>query len=344
VDLTLLTGTTIEVMTMAPLLSVIITAYNEGDFLVEAVRSVQQQTFPNREIILVDDGASGYTKKVIDRLAPEPELTVIRQANQGQSVARNVGIAHARGKYIGLMDGDDVWHQERANILIAVLDQNPDLDLIVSWWRVINEQGEDTGRRGKPYEKMIMPEDLIRCQFLGGPSNFLGRKEAFIAAGLFDSSFRSIEDLEFLFRLAHLRPNNIRVLPRILWDYRVRGGQLTKNWPTMWENWEEAFAKMRSLEPERVEALEPEARAIFTRYLAYLAYESKDYSTARTFLHQALRMKPGFLLDRGSWMVIAAITCTLLPELLHAFLAQSVMGLRKQLTITKERRTVCGTF
>lgn len=316
---------------MNPLLSVIITAYNEGDYLREAVRSVQRQTLSNLEIILVDDGSTGRTREVVESLNGEPRLQIIRQKNQGPSAARNAGLKLARGKYVGFLDGDDLWAPDKAASQVAIMEEDPQVDLTFAWWRVVDEQGKDTGRRGKPNKQEIQLEDLIRRNLLGSTSNVIARKEALFQAGLFDPSLRAAEDMEFWIRVARLREGNLGGIPRVLLDYRLRSGQLSKNWQKMLEDWERVLAKIRTLEPQRVAAVEYEARAISNRYISYLAYEAEDYPTARTFLYRALRMKPGFLLDRGSWFTIAGVMCTLLPEAIHRPLARSVTGLRMKM-------------
>jgi len=313
---------------MEPILSVIITAFNEGDFLVEAVRSVQRQTFTAWEIILVDDGSTGRTQEVAASLVDEPGIRVIRQVNQGASVARNTGLKHARGKYVGFLDGDDCWYPDKAASQIDILETHPAVDLTFAWWRYVDEQGNDTGRRGKPDKTPILLEDLMKRNFLGTTSNAIGRKEAFFEAGLFDPDLRAAIDMEFYIRVGRLREGNIKCIPRILLDYRVRSGQISKNWHRMFQNWERVMDKMRKLEPQRMAAIEDEAYAIAKRYLAYLAYEAEDYPASRRFLFEALRGNPGFLLDPGSTFTIMAVLCTYLPKRLHKPLAKWVQDLR----------------
>lgn len=313
---------------MAPLLSVIITAYNEGDYIIEAVRSVQCQTFADLNIILVDDGSTGHTKEVIDSLANEPRLRIIRQANQGPSVARNVGLQAAASKYVGFLDGDDLWYPDKASSHIEILEQDASIDLTYSWWRFIDENGRDTGRRTRSNRNPIRLEDLIKQNSLGSTSNIIARRDALVAAGLFDPNLRGAEDMEFWIRVARLRPGNIRCVPKVLFDYRVRQGQLTKNWQEMFHYWEKVIAKVRNLEPELVAAVEHEAYANAKRYQAYLAYEANDYPASRRLLFEALRRKPGFLLDSASFFTIAAILCTYLPKPVHQSLAKSVQILR----------------
>lgn len=316
---------------MAPILSVIITAYNEGDYLFEAIHSVQQQTLADLEIILVDDGSTGPTKEIIDGMV-EPGLFIIRQDNQGPAVARNVGIQATRGKYVGFLDGDDCWYPEKAASHIEILEQHSGVDLTYGWWRFVDEGGNDTARRGKPNKKPVELQDLIKQNFIGSASNVIARKEALFAAGLFDPNLRAAEDMEFWIRMARLREDNLHCIPKILFDYRVRKGQLSKNWQKMFQDSQKVFEKVRDLEPELVAAVEHEAYAVRKRYLAYLAYEASDYPASRKLLFEALRMKPDVLLERSAFFTIAAILCTYLPERIHSAMAKSVQDLRMKIT------------
>ena len=96
-------------VTEKPLLSVIITAYNVKDYIGRALDSVRNQTWQNLEIIAVDDGSDDGTGNVLDEYAAkDARIHVIHTANRGVSAARNEGLDHAAGEYVGFVDGDDV--------------------------------------------------------------------------------------------------------------------------------------------------------------------------------------------------------------------------------------------
>src|SRR5271170_6834147 len=104
-------------MTRAPILSIVIPAYNVVAFIAQAVISALEQSFADIEVIVVDDGSTDATPQVLTRLADmrrDPRLRIIRQANAGLSGARNTGIAAAHGAFIGLLDGDDLWRANKA--------------------------------------------------------------------------------------------------------------------------------------------------------------------------------------------------------------------------------------
>jgi glycosyltransferase involved in cell wall biosynthesis len=91
-----------------PLLSIVISCYNDADYIEQAVSSALNQTYSNKEIIVIDDGSNIETKAVLKKL--EPKITIlITQDNQGQSIARNNGIRKANGEYILNLDSDDFF-------------------------------------------------------------------------------------------------------------------------------------------------------------------------------------------------------------------------------------------
>jgi glycosyltransferase involved in cell wall biosynthesis len=92
-----------------PEISVIITAWNSGRWIAETLRTVFQQSFQNFEVIVVDDGSTDDTSRIVAGFS-DPRLRYARQENRGQSVASNVGAAMARGRFLKFLDADDLWN------------------------------------------------------------------------------------------------------------------------------------------------------------------------------------------------------------------------------------------
>lgn len=115
-----------------PAVSVIIPAYNAAQYVGEALESVFAQTFADYEVIVVNDG-SPDTDELERVLAPYMERTTyLKQENRGPSGARNTGIERARGKYVALLDSDDLWLSDYLTKQVALLDADPELDLVYS--------------------------------------------------------------------------------------------------------------------------------------------------------------------------------------------------------------------
>ncbi|MGV3004500.1 glycosyltransferase family 2 protein [Aerococcus urinaeequi] len=106
-------------------ISVIIPVFNSEKYLVRCLESVLNQTYQNIEIIIVNDGSTDNSQKILDQFSKNNDnITLLTQINKGQSSARNLGIVHAKGDYIGFVDSDDWIHPEMYNHLVTNLEKN----------------------------------------------------------------------------------------------------------------------------------------------------------------------------------------------------------------------------
>ena len=122
-----------------PAVSIVIPAYNSAEFLPQALESVWQQTYTDYEVIVIDDGSTDNTREVIEPYIER--LNYIYQPNQGVAAARNQGIEAARGELIAFLDADDLFLPQKLQQQVAILETQPDVDLVVSGWQVSDETG-----------------------------------------------------------------------------------------------------------------------------------------------------------------------------------------------------------
>ena len=183
-----------------PKVSVIIPTYNRLPMLKEGVESVLAQDFEDFELIVVDDGSTDGTADEITRYGGRVKL-LRHQENRGVSAARNSGILHARGKYIGFLDSDDLWVKGKLKIQVAFLDENPQYPLCYTdeiWIR--------RGKRVNPMLKhakfsgWILEKCLPLC--IISPSSALMRKTLFSKVGLFDEALPVCEDYDLWLRVS----------------------------------------------------------------------------------------------------------------------------------------------
>ena len=107
-----------------PLISIIVPVYNVREYLPRCVQSLKSQTYPQIEILLVDDGSTDTTGKLCDRMAKEdPRIRVFHKENGGSSSARNLGILEARGEYLGFVDSDDYVEPDMYRKLYDAIEQ-----------------------------------------------------------------------------------------------------------------------------------------------------------------------------------------------------------------------------
>ena len=118
---------------MSPLVSIIIPCYNKAHYLGETLDSVAAQTYPDIEVIVVDDDSPDHTKEVVeDWQGRMPNLHYLHQPNQGPSAARNNGIRASHGKYVMALDADDRLAPNYVEKCANYLQQHPEVKLVYS--------------------------------------------------------------------------------------------------------------------------------------------------------------------------------------------------------------------
>ncbi len=185
-----------------PLVSVIIPAYQAAGRIRETLDSVFAQTYPNVEVVLVNDG-SPDTEALEEAIRSYGErLIYIRQENRGPSGARNTAIRAARGKYIACLDSDDIYLPEHLARLVPLLEERP-LDLVYSD-SYVTRDGVHVGRsfERQPQSPPVTFEKLITEECAITTSAVVASRQAMIDAGLFDERYRCSEDFDLWVRMS----------------------------------------------------------------------------------------------------------------------------------------------
>lgn len=135
-------------MKYKPLVSVIMPAYNASAFIAESIRSVQQQTNPNWELVVIDDASVDNTPEIVEFLKAEDERIKLHRlpANQGAGFARNIGIKAATGEFICFLDADDLWKPHKLEAQLKLM-QEQQVDVCYSSYELINEEGRSLGKK-----------------------------------------------------------------------------------------------------------------------------------------------------------------------------------------------------
>jgi glycosyltransferase involved in cell wall biosynthesis len=122
-----------------PFISIIVAAYNVGDYIGECLRSILvEQAYTDFELIVVNDGSTDGTKDIIDRYASDKRVRIVDQANGGLSNARNTGLALALGTYIFFVDGDDLLVSNGLKLCANLLSRESDIDILIFDWYEIS--------------------------------------------------------------------------------------------------------------------------------------------------------------------------------------------------------------
>jgi glycosyltransferase involved in cell wall biosynthesis len=190
--------------------SVIVPVHNVDRFLGEAVESVLAQTYREWELLLVDDGSTDGSRQIAERYAAEhPErirfLHHQGHENRGASATRNLGIAHARGEYLALLDADDTWLPEKLAQQVPLMDSHPGVGMIYGsafWWYGWTGEEADVRRDFTDVPRLASgiavrpPELLVVCwrERTSIPllTTALFRRDAVERVGGFEEEFRVI--------------------------------------------------------------------------------------------------------------------------------------------------------
>jgi glycosyltransferase involved in cell wall biosynthesis len=202
---------------------VVIPTYNYGQYVTQAVDSALTQTYPNHEVIIVDDGSTDDTRERLRTYADR--IRYVYQDNQGLSAARNTGIQAARGEWIALLDSDDQFHPRKLEAQVGFLRRSPDTALLASDGLLDLSKGwPDLGDLSSlPARPVTLRDLLLRARF--GSCSVLVRKACFDTVGFFDTGLRSAEDRDMWIRIATRFP--VMKIEAPLWWYRQHANSMS---------------------------------------------------------------------------------------------------------------------
>jgi glycosyltransferase involved in cell wall biosynthesis len=268
-------------MTPPPLVSVIIAAYNAAPYIEATCRSAMRQTYAAIEIIVVDDGSTDETGRLVQALAAhDARITLVRQTNQGVAAARNRAIAAARGTFIAPLDADDLWDPEKIARQVEALERGgADAVMAYCWWAWIDVHGQvmDRSPRWKVEGRVL--ERLVEVNFTGSASVPLFRRNALDAVGGYDQSLRDrgcqgCEDWDVALRLA--ASGTVVVVPATLVAYRRRTDSMSSACDTMWRSRGAVIDGLVARTPGLTPSVVRRSAGQFALYLAGVAYWSGD--------------------------------------------------------------------
>jgi len=209
-----------------PRVSVIIPAYNQANYLAEAVQSVLDQTLSHLEVIVVNDASTDHTDEVMSQFKDPRLKYIVHEQNRYAAAARNTGIRTSSGELIAFLDADDLIHPKKLEIQVAFLEENPNLGLTYNPRFEIDESGLLLSISQTP--PVVTLSDLM-IDFPFAPSEVVMRKAWAFQVGLFDESFISnAEDPDFFRRLA-LQGCEMASVSRILNYRRLYVGRVYRN-------------------------------------------------------------------------------------------------------------------
>lgn len=189
-----------------PLVTVIIASYNHGPYIEESILSVVNQTYPNIELLVVDDGSTDDSVERIQRLQQAHGFDFRVQQNQGLTHTLNSCIARARGEYIAPFGSDDIMLPERIAIQVEYMADKPQVGICAGNIELIDSAGalypEARQRRDVPFRRLDFDDMFLERKPYPPAPTLLFRREALEKVGGFDPNIR-LEDLLIELKITH---------------------------------------------------------------------------------------------------------------------------------------------
>ncbi|MBV9388001.1 MAG: glycosyltransferase [Chroococcidiopsidaceae cyanobacterium CP_BM_ER_R8_30] len=286
-------------------ISVIIPAYNAERTILETIESVLQQTFSDFELIVINDGSIDRTLELVGTVK-DFRVKVLSYPNGGVSVARNRGIAHAKGNFIAFLDADDLWTTDKLELQLSALQLHPDAGVAYSWTHYMDEQGKYFHTGESITFKDNVYANLLVTNFLGSGSNPLIRRQALESIGNFDPTLTHAEEWEFYLRLAARWPFVVVSKAQIL--YRKTSNSASSKIEVMEKESLRVIDNIFQSVPLELQFLKNQSLANLYRFIAHLhlTYISStgQAKQASKKLQMAICLQPRVLLDKKTQFLL----------------------------------------
>ncbi len=236
--------------------SIVTPTYNRPRWLPDAIQSVLAQTYPDIELIVVNDGSTDNTEEVLEPYMDR--IVYIYRENGGQGAALNTGITAATGEYICRVDDDDLYMPEKVELQVEMFQQNPQLGLVAGDGYIIDSEGEITDTKKVPdYSRhgafLRLLQHCIFCQ-----PTVMVRRECFDKVGLYKNIYG--EDYDMWLRIARHYP--VAVIPEPLAMYRRHDTNLSRRDMAAENNADINAFICETMDDVSMEELIPEVRSI----------------------------------------------------------------------------------
>lgn len=281
-----------------PTVSVIIPTYNREQLLGRAIQSVLAQTYQDFELIIVDDGSTDNTERLVKSFNSEKIRYIWHRENKGTSAARNTGIQSAKGDYIALQDSDDEWLPDKLEKQMrAFATAPPEVGIVYSGFHMII-----TNKRKYKPSPSITPKDgdifssILKGEYLVSPQTTVVKRECFERAGMFDEALSSIEDWELFLRFS--KHYQFKYINEPLVLYYPQPDSMSRN--------KSATIKVYKLILKRYfEDIKQDKKLLARHYLrlGHFLYSSGELSQGRGYFAKSIKTHPLDIKAIGAFLV-----------------------------------------
>lgn len=213
-------------MSVKPLVSVVIATYNMAKYLPLAIQSVLVQTYENIELLVVDDGSTDDTQKILESFLSDSRVSCWKQKNKGQASAKNLGVLKSRGEYVAFLDADDMWAPDKLELQISVFSKSKSVGIVYSRIMCIDESGANIGIGNNKMLRGRLTNHLLLRNNIGFGTSVV-RKECFDRLGSFKEHIRMGIDYDLWLRFS--TQYEFDYVDKPLLYYRLWPGQMSNN-------------------------------------------------------------------------------------------------------------------
>lgn len=235
---------------MEEMVSVLVPVYNRVDFIIDALESVYCQTYQNFEIIVVDDGSNDGSFELLEKENKKGKIKLFthpNRVNKGQSASLNLALEKASGRYIAILDSDDIIEPEKLMLQVDVLKTRKTVGLVYGNGIAIDENGEYLYDLPSKYEEDPSdPNEVLLDCYLHLPLSCLVRAEIFDKVGGFDETYRASQDHDMLIRISEI--TEFYKIKQQVYRYRQHANTISKQglytrWTTGFKILDEAASR-----------------------------------------------------------------------------------------------------
>ncbi len=204
-----------QIIDNCPLVSVIMPAYGQAEYIAESLDSVIRQTYGNWEVIVVDDGSPDNVAGIVEAYSvSDSRIKFFHTENRGVSAARNFAVRQTSGEYILPLDADDTIEPTYLEKCVARFVEYPETDVVYCMWRFFGETTETPKLKYNNYASLLVNNSIF--------VSAMYRKSHFDSVGGYDENMRQgLEDWEFWIRMLH-KDSVVSQIPEQLFNYRIK--------------------------------------------------------------------------------------------------------------------------
>ncbi|MFH0702468.1 MAG: glycosyltransferase [bacterium] len=293
-----------------PEISVIIPVYNGENYIKETIISVLNQTYTDYELIIVDDGSTDSTKKIIQSFS-DPRIIYYYQKNSGPNTTRNTGINLAKGEFIAFLDADDIWLPHKLAIQLREIKENPEIGLVYGWVYYIDSNSNLIGRK-KYNIKDDFYINLLLGNFVDNGSTPLIRKKCFDKVGGFDD-LKPAGDWDMWIRIA--KEFKFSYVKDYIALYRIHSTGISKDYKQMETKLFYILDREFCSNNPKLEKIKNKAYSYRYHYLSGVCRNLMCYKDAAAYMLKAVKTYPPILLEKSRILeIIKLFLIMLIPK------------------------------